>query len=431
MKYLKKIIIGLIILMSIIVICIVVAIKQGKETIENTQKGDSGEKIEFNKIELETLTDKIRFFTVKNCVQQFLNEINTDSQKAHEFTEQEIRQERYNLLSKEYINNNDITVDNINSNLKTINTKAIFDALQIKYLKGEKIENYIVYGIMTSLNNEYMGNIYVRVNMDRENKTFSIEPISGNYNSIDDISIRYNDDSIEKKDNNIYIEQSMTYENIAKTYFATYKRLVLARPEIIYNYLQNDYKEKRFENLSNFEKYVNSNKNEISQLIFKKYQVNNNDEFLEVICTDQYQNLYIFEEISPMNFTLRLDTYTILSDKYKSTYDSQSNQQKVAMNIENWVNMLNQRDYINAYKMLDDTFKDNNLKTEQEFENYIKAKLPLHYSIEYTTYSNEGSTYAQTIKLSDITEKTSETITMNVIMQLKNNYDYVMSFSID
>lgn len=431
MKNLKKIIIGLIILMCIIVICIVVAIKQGKETIENTQKGDSGEKIEFNKIELETLTDTTRFFTVKNCVQQFLNEINTDSQKAHEFTEQEIRQERYNLLSKEYINNNDITVDNINSNLKTINTKAIFDALQIKYLKGEKIENYIVYGIMTSLNNEYIGNIYVRVNMDRENKTFSIEPITGNYNSIDDISIQYNDDSIEKKDNNIYIEQSMTYENIAKTYFAIYKRLVLARPEIIYNYLQNDYKEKRFENLSNFEKYANSNKNEISQLIFKKYQVNNNDEFLEVICTDQYQNLYIFEEISPMNFTLRLDTYTILSDKYKSTYDSQSNQQKVAMNIENWVNMLNQRDYINAYKMLDDTFKDNNLKTEQEFENYIKAKLPLHYSIEYTTYSNEGSTYAQTIKLSDITEKTSETITMNVIMQLKNNYDYIMSFSID
>ena len=431
MKYLKKIIIGLIILMSIIVICIVVAIKQGKETIENTQKGDSGEKIEFNKIELETLTDTTRFFTVKNCVQQFLNEINTDSQKAHEFTEQEIRQERYNLLSKEYINNNDITVDNINSNLKTINTKAIFDALQIKYLKGEKIENYIVYGIMTSLNNKYIGNIYVRVNMDRENKTFSIEPITGNYNSIDDISIQYNDDSIEKKDNNIYIEQSMTYENIAKTYFATYKRLVLARPEIIYNYLQNDYKEKRFENLSNFEKYVNSNKNEISQLIFKKYQVNNNDEFLEVICMDQYQNLYIFEEISPMNFTLRLDTYTILSDKYKSTYDSQSNQQKVAMNIENWVNMLNQRDYINAYKMLDDTFKNNNWKTEQEFENYIKAKLPLHYSIEYTTYSNEGSTYAQTIKLSDITEKTSETITMKVIMQLKDNYDCVMSFSID
>lgn len=431
MKYLKKIIIGLIILMSIIVICIVVAIKQGKETIETTQKGDRGEIIEFNKNELETLTDKIRFFTVKNCVQQFLNEINTDSQKAHEFTEREIKQDRYNLLSKEFINNNSITLDNIDNHLKTINKKVIFDALQIKYLRGERIENYIVYGIMTSLDNEYIGNIYIRVNMDRENKTFSIEPITGNYNSIDDISIQYNDDSIEEKDNNTYKEQIITYENIAKTYFSTYKRLVLARPETIYDYLQNDYKEKRFENLSSFEKYVNLNKNEIAQLIFKKYQVNNNDNILEVICMDQYQNLYIFEETSPMNFTLRLDTYTILSDKYKSTYDSQSNQQKVAMNIENWINMLNQRDYTNAYKMLDDTFKNNNWKTEQEFENYIKAKLPLHYSIEYTTYSNEGSTYAQTIKLSDITEKTSETITMNVIMQLKNNYDYVMSFSID
>ena len=299
MKNLKKIIIGLIILMCIIVICIVVAIKQGKETIENTQKGDSGEKIEFNKIELETLTDTTRFFTVKNCVQQFLNEINTDSQKAHEFTEQEIKQERYNLLSKEYINNNNITVDNINSNLKTINTKAIFDALQIKYLKGEKIENYIVYGIMTSLDNEYIGNIYVRVNMDRENKTFSIEPITGHYNRIDDISIQYNDDSIEKKDNNIYIEQSMTYENIAKTYFATYKRLVFARPETIYNYLQNDYKEKRFGSLSNFEKYVDSNKNEISQLIFKKYQVNNNDNILEV--GDIKLNISSYELEGPCN----------------------------------------------------------------------------------------------------------------------------------
>ena len=63
MKYLKKIIIGLIILMSIIVICIVVAIKQGKETIETTQKGDSGEKIEFNKIGRGTF-----LFYLEGCV---------------------------------------------------------------------------------------------------------------------------------------------------------------------------------------------------------------------------------------------------------------------------------------------------------------------------------------------------------------------------
>lgn len=46
--------------------------------------------------------------------------------KQHAFTEQEIRQERYNLLSKEYINNNDITVDNINSKAKNNKHKSNF-----------------------------------------------------------------------------------------------------------------------------------------------------------------------------------------------------------------------------------------------------------------------------------------------------------------
>ena len=61
----------------------------------------------------------------------------------------------------------------------------------------------------------------------------------------------------------------------------------------------------------------------------------------------------------------------------------------------------------------------------------MRKKLPLHYDVEYTTYSNENSTYVQTIKLSDITEKDDSTITMNIIMQLKDNYEFVMSFSIE
>ncbi len=443
MKYLKRILIILIIFMIIIIggiICII-SVEKNNSELNEENAGDAGESLQVNKSVLENVTDKDRFFTVRNCVQQFLDKINDNNSNYFSTDEEgkqikilednQIKQSRYNMLSSKFIEKNNITVANINNNLKTMNSKVIFDALDIKYLKGERLENYIVYGIVTSLSNEYMGELYIIINLDRENSTFSVEPIYSKCNSIDDIEITYNDNAISKNSDNEYKNQSMTYENIAKEYFSIYKRIVLSKPEIIYNnYLLEEYKIKRFGDIEKFIEYKENNKDEIVKLQMNKYSINNNNDYTEIVCMDQYQNIYVFEETEPMQFKLKLDTYTVISDKFKSTYDSLSEQKKVAMNIDKWVQMLNNRDYINAYAVLDETFKNSNWKSEKEFEKYIKKELPVHYGVEFTTYSNENSTYVQSIEISDITGSTKDVKTLDIIMQLKDNYEFVMSFSI-
>jgi hypothetical protein len=121
---------------------------------------------------------------------------------------------------------------------------------------------------------------------------------------------------------------------------------------------------------------------------------------------DQYQKLYIFDETNPMEFTLKLDTYTVPTEKFTTTYKSSNEQDKVMMNIDKWVQMLNNRDYTSAYNVLDETYRNNTFGNEVRFESIMKEILPLHYEIEETT-------------------------SISVFMQLNEDLDFVMSFSIE
>ena len=232
MKYIKKIITILIIIIIILVGCIIYMV-QYRKNINQVEEGDPGEELELNEDQMKDVTDRNRFFTVRNCVQYYLDETNDNnsnylsadgSEKI--FTNEEINQRRLNLLSKNFVDKNNININNISNYLNISDSKVIFDALKMKYMIGEQVENYVVYGITTSLDNEYIGNLYIRVNLDRENKTFSIEPLGNNYNSIEDVNVKYDGTSIDINDENLYNDVSMTYERVAKEYFSIYKRII-------------------------------------------------------------------------------------------------------------------------------------------------------------------------------------------------------------
>lgn len=442
MKRLKLFIIVLIILIILIIgVLIFMKVQEKKEIESIISEGDAGDKISFDTTKIEKVTDESRFFSVKSCVQQYLDQMNNNNDIYFGFDEnneyskivdnETINKNRLNLLSEKFVKDNNITIHNLDQYVETFEEKVIFDALQMRYIRGEQVENYIVYGIISSLNNEYLGDLYIIVNVDRERKTFSITPIksSSEYDSIDKINLKYDYLEIQQNDNNIYTNRQMTYEEISKEYFSSYKRIIQVRPDIIYDYLQEDYKLLRFGTLENFKGYVEFNLNEIKGLQIQKYSVNNFENYTEFICMDQYQNVYIFDETNPMDFTLKLDSYTIISDKFKEAYDTSKEQYKVAMNIDKWIQMLNTRDYSHAYEVLDETFRNNNWASVEVFEQYMKEHFPLHYEVENVEYSNEGSTYVQKINLTDVTGKDKNVISLNIIMQLKENYEFVMSFS--
>ncbi len=263
-------------------------------------------------------------------------------------------------------------------------------------------------------------NIYSKSNGEEENINFS--NMINNTNNTEQQKKKYKTNEI--------LRLNIDDRTMCLNYFQDLKTNLLYNTKEAYNYMTEEYRQKRFGTEEGLLQYVNSNITELAQIKLEKYQVNNNDDYTEYVCMDQYENLYIFKETSVMQYTVTLDTYTLEEEEFNSTYNNSDEAMKVKMNSDKIIQMMNRRDYKTIYNLLNGTFKNNYFKTEEEFEKYMKEKYPLHYKAEFANTENEGNTYIQEINLTDITEQDEEIKQMTIIMQLKEGTNFEMSFEI-
>ena len=164
------------------------------------------------------------------------------------------------------------------------------------------------------------------------------------------INVENENSLIEENDNNSYKVQSVTNEYIANEYFVLYKRLALSDPELLYNMFSNEYKSARFGSLNEFKNYINNNKEEIMKINMGQYLVDAYDEYTEFVAKDQFGNYYVFDENnSKGDVEIKLDTYTIPTEKFKTEYDKAESEKKVQMNIDKFIQMVNRHDYKTSY----------------------------------------------------------------------------------
>ena len=392
------------------------------------------EKSEDNRSDITTTN----YYIIQKCISQYLGIINKNNPAYYRLNdngenvkfvnEDYIKGRIYDLLSENYINKNNITKNNVYSYVENITENVNFCMLDAKVIKNDNINQYIIYGFIESAENEFITNKYYIINLDENNNIFSVEPISKKYDNLNDISV--DNVKIEKNENNKIPTVKINSETQCKNYLTEFKRMMLSNQEVAYEYLDKDYREKRFGNLNQFKNYINKNKDELKSLSVSEYLVNVYDDYTEFVCKDKSGIIYIFDAETPLKYTVKLDTYTIISDKYKSEYDSAETQKKVQMNIDKWVQMLNNRDYSSAYNLLDETFRNNTFGSQEKFEKYMNENYSLQYSITYNEYKEENDISIMSITLKDILGKNETTKDLKIIMQLNNNYDFVMSFEI-
>lgn len=436
---LKKLIVICSILILVIII-LIIGLKASKKSVDNVIKEEGIEEAE--KIDEEIMVQheaSERFFMVAQSVSSYLDIINKNNSSYFGYNENQeyvkiVNQNEkiYHILSKEYIEKNNITVDNVENFVPNVESKLLFVPLKMKFVQNNEDSNlyqYAVYGYVTDINYDLSQDLYIIVNMDFSNNTFSVEPIKEGIKEIDELNLESNNESIEENEDNRFTYKVINDEFLAKTYLDYYKKMTLGSPKLAYQYLDSEYREKRFGTVENYIQYVNTNKEEIKAWNTTKYLVNYKETTKEYVCQDKYESLYMFSEKSIMDFTVTLDTYTIPTEKFTTTYNSSNDQKKVMMNVDKWIQMLNNRDYTAAYKVLDETYRNNTFGSEEQFEAIMREKLPLHYKAEYSNFSEENGIYIQEIELSDITGKSTETIKISIIMQLKEDLDFVMSFS--
>ena len=414
----KKLIKYMIIVFIIIIILILILLFLMKKNNNSENVVSQEEKIDANAFEIkpEEELKKVEsielIFNIKNCIQNYIDYINDGNYDAV-----------MKVLDKTYIKNNNITKDNIKQKSSKFlkSTFWISDVSQ-KELTNEQRIYFIEGEIINSNTYEYIEKLKFTVIIDDVNQAFAVIPeIINDENYKYNLTIEYDDEDYY----NEYIYKNYPEVEIFTEYFNYYKELAIKRPEKAFVLLDKDYKEKRFNNsLERYKEYLKDI--DVNNIYPDKFSINFKEEYKEYVGIDKQGIYYIFNETSPMVFSLKLDTYTLVSDKFIETYDNGSEEEKVSMNIDKWLEMIKNKDYYNAYDILDETFRNNNFNGIENFKEYIEQNYSdnFTYSIEKIEKYNE--IYTQTVTLNVENQEKQK----NFIVKLLDNRQFILSFEI-
>lgn len=434
MKNMKVVIIILvIIIIAILSVLTMIQVKNNKEPEEGKQLRPTEE---FNNKDIDYST----FYTVSNCVQKYityesvdLNEketitedgyVNSTTAEELGITDQETKVNLVSqMLDKDYIEKNNIKVKLDNKSLKFVPQKIVG-------MEKENISKYAIYGELIEMATlKKVRNEYFIVTLDEINNTFQIVPIlEEKYKKVEEIHLEIDITKIDKNANNTYMVADVKQTDMISKYFSNYKENVIFNLEKAYTLLDETYRNARFGNLEEFKKYVEENKETFDKATVSKYKVDVTDEYTQYVVIDQNDNYYIFRENAIMDYHVILDTYTIDLPEFIEKYNKATEQEKVALNINKFIQAINAKDYKYAYNKLAQGFKDNYFQTQESFEQYIKQKLYKNNEIKFNNFNNQANIYTYTTIITD--KETKQTKQQNFVVKLKEGTDFEMSFEV-
>lgn len=247
-----------------------------------------------NSEKLEVVNEYNSFFAVTNYVNNYINKISiSDGSKL------------YDLLYYEYIEKNNITMDNIFNALDKVPIGTSLNVSKMEYVKVKNDYIYYVDGRLYQLtfdgNTLINDDFKVLVLIDFDTLSYAIYPLKkqDNYKNIIDkikkIKIENNDN------NNIQNSDLISKEQICVLYLSDYTNHIISDEDRGYNLLSKAAKEKY--TLEEYKTYIENNIDKISTEA-DKCLLEKNDTKRVYTVLDKNKNKYIFNENSIMNYNV-------------------------------------------------------------------------------------------------------------------------------
>ena len=321
----------------------------------------------------------------------------------------------------------DTSKTTLNILLKCIN-KQDKDYVFINEVYVQRNDSIYVYAIYGKQNNNP---VYYVASLDYDNYTYNINEVTSQ--ECDNIKTgKINDyikvTSIEKKDDNSFELDVMTDVQIANFYYDIIKNLLNSEPEVLYDILNNEYKQKRFTTLDNYLKYINDNKKKYANMEISKYAKYKYNGYTQYVCLDKNGDYYIINDnIDTGEYEILLDTYTVDQPEFIKKYESATDDKKAGYDINKFITALNAKDYNYAYNCLATGFKQNKFPTLDKFEKYVKNYFYENNKVQYTNGRKEGNYYIYTLNITDA-NNSENSIQKDFIVNLKDNREFEMSF---
>lgn len=430
MKNPKKMIILLaivLLLIMVIIICLIFALLRSEEDIiygDIVTEGSEGD--EFTD-EIQKVDDANIFYSISFCIEKYYDNLYTEN--LDDETLNEKKQNLFNTISKKYIEENSIDMNNILEKLEQVENQLVFTATKIETITAMDYQVYKVQGMIedTIDENKLLEDRFFIVSIDSNNATYNIYPLDKEeIESLDDVSITKEINPIEKNDNNSFIIINTGYNELLVKYIKYYQNLVNKDAEKAYDLLDEEYKEKRFGSIDNFIEYINLKQNTLEDITVQKYSTSTKEDYEEYTIVDTNNNYYIIEEYSVMDFKMKLDTYTIESQENIESYNTLTDTNKVSANIRKIIEAINNKDYNYVYNKLNEEYKNNRFPNISEFINYINHNFYDVNLIGSGTASLEANVYVSKIQ---ITSNQSEVKQVTILIRLLEGTDFEISFS--
>ena len=440
MKNLKKVIIFMIILIVIIITFLCVVLFTHKNENQTSEVGSS---VENNNNELSSVKDESEYHDIERIINKYFGyvnyldydyfQVNLDNSKKQE------AKEKYFEKGKEVLN--DILVkqctekESWEKNL----SKYIRKNTDIIEMKKSHYNNIDVYLLTLSYDND---NSNIIVYIDSENETFSVLPeeyLSTKIaeDNLFEIITKVDINHIEKNENNLVQRITLDDERVCLQYYYNYLDKLKNNVDNLYNVLDKEYREKKFKNIDLFKEYIYNNKQKLEKAVLSKFQVKKYNDYTEYTCVDEDGRYYVFCATAPMKYTLYLDTYTVNLPEFAKKYSTANEQERVILNVNKVMTAINEGNYNYFYSKLADSFKNNYFENEEKLKEYWLNNVFRKCTVEFEEFKREGNLFTYKLRLvKEYDEgeeipfgKNAESKYVNIVMQLKEGTDFVMSFS--
>ncbi len=424
----------LIIIISILLlITIGVLVYYNKNIRNNEELGEPGEGIEEEVQKIKKVSNRQDYFTVRSIfyeVKMNINYLNVDiSRYKIEQGTEEIFKENYKnkgldflasiVLSnnKEYSKNEIYNkfVDYANTDLKITN--------MFVYENDSNIKTYYIFTKDISNDSDFLFTFV----LDNSNKTYGIDFSEYKEENIEGQipTVKYTNE-IEKNENNGFEQYNISEEQYIREMFEQYRYYITNNTNEAFNMLENEYRNKKFQNVLQFEKFINDNYNTLLSAKLVNYDITEDNNYTKYTLKDEFGNYYVFTEKSIMQYDVELDNYTIQTEEQINQYNSMSNENKVKYNLDIIKQAINKKDYKYLYERLVKDYRENYFPTYEEFEEYIKANF---FDINYINFGQieeKDEIYKCTMKVQNV--NTEEILEKDLIIILNNN-DFEFTFN--
>lgn len=388
------------------------------------------------------------FFSIEKCMYNYFIYLRAGNSKAI-----------YEIIEEDYKDSNGINEQNVLEELrKDIIYDGKYNINEIYVREDNHKPIYFIYG--TLRNDVARTPYYLIMKQDKANIAFSLRPITKDEYEMytQGVAKETFEDDIKLKKYNKIMNIALTDEEVAKKYFNSYIQNARYDTQEAYNSLDEEYRNARFGNYQNFIEYLseetkakqieNFDRNNIkgqedfateeeykeyidtlNQASIKKYYKHVEDGKEYYICLDAYDNFYIFEISSVMNYKLYLDSYTIDTPYFLSQYTDEetTTEEKGQINVEKIFEAINNKDYRYVYNKIDNNVRNELFGTYENFVNYIRKNLFNMNNIEFDESLEEDNICTEKLIVTDKTAKDIKQILMTIVLELDNENSYIIT----